>query len=202
MILTIHIARKPVIGSVASNVLKWSTGGINIGASRISTGENLSGGAYAKEGQQRYDGAENWRYKREGGAGEYQQPLGRWPSNLIFSHLPGCERRGSKTIKGSRIDTRPDGDGGRDDKTQWRFRPTDATKRGYGATEEITDWDCRPDCPVCELDQQSGDRPSGGSDTQNPRQKGLYQDGLSSRVITPRTDRGGASRFFKQVKEE
>lgn len=79
----ITLARKPLEGTVADNVLKWHTGAINVDACRVGTTENLNGGAYAKDGSERHDGAENWRYKREGGAGEFQQPQGRWPANLI-----------------------------------------------------------------------------------------------------------------------
>jgi len=79
----ITLARKPLEGTVADNVLKWHTGAINVDACRVGTTENLNGGAYAKDGSEIHDGAENWRYKREGGAGEFQQPQGRWPANLI-----------------------------------------------------------------------------------------------------------------------
>lgn len=80
----IILARKPLIGTVARNVMEHGVGGINIDACRIETTENLNGGAYAKEGADRHDGAENWRYKREGGAGQYQQPEGRWPANILL----------------------------------------------------------------------------------------------------------------------
>jgi DNA modification methylase len=80
----IVMARKPLSeNTVVDNVLKHGTGGINIDGSRIETEENLNGGAYAKNGTERHDGAENWRYKREGGAGEFEQPKGRFPANLI-----------------------------------------------------------------------------------------------------------------------
>jgi DNA modification methylase len=79
----ICMARKTIEGTVAANILKWGTGAINVDGCRVETTENLNGGAYAKDGQERHDGAENWRYKREGGAGDFEQPVGRWPANLI-----------------------------------------------------------------------------------------------------------------------
>jgi DNA modification methylase len=79
------LVRKPFAGTLMKNVLRHGTGGLNIDKCRIETAENLNGGAYAKDGQERYDGYENWRFKREGSAGEYQQPTGRWPANLILS---------------------------------------------------------------------------------------------------------------------
>lgn len=81
----IILARKPIEEkTVAANVLKHGTGAINIDGCRVETQDNLNGGAYAKSGTDRHDGAENWRYKRDGGAGEFEQPSGRWPANVIL----------------------------------------------------------------------------------------------------------------------
>jgi DNA modification methylase len=60
---------------------------LNIEESRISTADNLNGGAYARNGKPRHDGTENWRFKREGDAGEYVPPAGRWPANVCLSHV-------------------------------------------------------------------------------------------------------------------
>lgn len=79
----IILARKPLEGTVVQNVLKYGTGALNIDACRVPTKDNLNGGAYAKNGKDRHDGKENWRFKH-GGAGEYQQPEGRWPANIIL----------------------------------------------------------------------------------------------------------------------
>ena len=76
----IVVARKPVIGTVAENVLKYGTGAINIDATRIGTTDDLNGGAYAKTSTVRQDG---WGMKRAG-AGDYEQPQGRWPANIIL----------------------------------------------------------------------------------------------------------------------
>lgn len=78
----IVVARKPLEGTVAANVLKYGTGAINIDACRVptETGEDLNGGAYrCKENHGRDDG---WGMK-QGGGGTYKQPLGRFPANLI-----------------------------------------------------------------------------------------------------------------------
>jgi site-specific DNA-methyltransferase (adenine-specific) len=60
----ITVARKPLSGTVAANVLRYGTGGINVDACRIGTDDNIFGKYYKKPG-------------------EYQQPQGRWPANLI-----------------------------------------------------------------------------------------------------------------------
>jgi len=75
----IIVARKPLEGTVAANVLRYRTGAINVDGCRVKTGDNLNGGAYAATGTDRNDG---WGMKRAG-AGEYTQPTGRWPANLI-----------------------------------------------------------------------------------------------------------------------
>lgn len=80
------LARKPFPTTVIENVNQWGTGAINIEASRIPTKDNLNGVAYGNQQDKRDDG---WRY-HGGGAGEYVQPSGRWPSNLLMSHSEGC----------------------------------------------------------------------------------------------------------------
>ena len=75
----IIVARKALDGTVAENVQKWGTGAMNIDGCRVGTDDNLNGGAYAATGTERDDG---WGMQRAG-AGEYKQPLGRWPANLI-----------------------------------------------------------------------------------------------------------------------
>tara|TARA_R110000803_G_scaffold50144_1_gene104141 strand:+ start:17 stop:1018 length:1002 start_codon:yes stop_codon:yes gene_type:complete len=69
--------------TVAENVLAWGVGGLNIDGSRIATDENLNGGAYAKSGIERDDG---WGMQRAG-AGDYEQPQGRWPANVILDEV-------------------------------------------------------------------------------------------------------------------
>jgi site-specific DNA-methyltransferase (adenine-specific) len=82
----IVLARKPLSEkTIADNVLKWGTGGINIDGCRIPTEDSLNGGAHAKNGTPRDDG---WGMQR-GGAGEYIQPTGRFPANVILDEEAG-----------------------------------------------------------------------------------------------------------------
>ncbi len=72
------VARKPIEGTVANNVLKWGTGGLNIDGSRIGTT------------------VETWPATRSYAAGQMQPghegqtqstgkaPAGRWPANIIL----------------------------------------------------------------------------------------------------------------------
>lgn len=68
--------------TVAENWREHGTGALNIDVCRVGTDENLNGGGYSTSSTQRHDGDESWRLQN-GGAGEFVQPIGRWPANLI-----------------------------------------------------------------------------------------------------------------------
>jgi site-specific DNA-methyltransferase (adenine-specific) len=74
----IVMARKPVEGTIANNVLTYGTGGLNIDGSRIGTQDNLA---------KKYPNGPGGEHFRGGSAPAQQwvQPLqGRWPANLIL----------------------------------------------------------------------------------------------------------------------
>lgn len=77
----ITMARKPLDGTIAGNVLKHGVGGINVDGCRVGTQDNLNGGAYSAsvDGMSQNDVFGKY-YKKPG---EYQQPAGRFPANLI-----------------------------------------------------------------------------------------------------------------------
>jgi site-specific DNA-methyltransferase (adenine-specific) len=86
----IIVARKPLCGTVAENVLTHGTGGINVDACRVgANGDKLNGGRVStkKEGWDR-----PWKHDakavadciaRGTAAVEKAEQLGRWPANLI-----------------------------------------------------------------------------------------------------------------------
>lgn len=87
----IYLGQKPFSEKTgAANLLKHGVGAVNIDGCRVPTGENLNGGAYAKNPTQREAmwGDEAGNSWRRGGAGEYQQPEGRHPANLILDGSP------------------------------------------------------------------------------------------------------------------
>ncbi len=86
----IVMARKPLEGSLIENLIKFNTGAINVDLCRIATEENLNGGGYAEDPEGRYDGDESWRFK-PGGAGEFVQPSGRWPANVLLDEEAAAE---------------------------------------------------------------------------------------------------------------
>ena len=98
--------RKPLSGTVAANVQEHGTGALNIDATRIVTTENLNGGAYGGEERHRDNRtasdasakASLSRLKR--GVGEFAQPEGRWPANLVLSHSEWCDEGGWRGRRG------------------------------------------------------------------------------------------------------
>ena len=73
------MARKPLAGTVAQNVLEWGTGGINVDGCRIAAepwthpGSNAVGGVYGDF---------------ENDTGRSGSPSGRWPANIIHDGSP------------------------------------------------------------------------------------------------------------------
>ncbi len=213
----IHVLRKPLSeGTVAVNVLKHGTGGINIDASRISTTDNLNGGAYAENASERHDGAENWRYKRgeQGNAGEYQPPTGRWPANVILQHLDGCQCGGVKKVRSPM--RKPTGKpiyATEGSAVEWNANNVrDTTTRGHAdedGKETLANWICVPDCPVRALDSQTADRLHlAGNVNNNGTGDGkdytatsyhISYEGRADRDQSRKDTTTGASRFFKQV---
>lgn len=78
------VARKPLIGTVAANVLAYGTGGINIDASRIGTGTgetktvhypDIRGGNYGQDSES---------YSERATVAREVKDQGRWPANIIL----------------------------------------------------------------------------------------------------------------------
>jgi site-specific DNA-methyltransferase (adenine-specific) len=86
----ICVARKPLVGTVAANVLAHGTGALNIDGCRVETSDNLNGGTYSAGGKsapmpgdERTGAALGMFAPGARPAGEFVQPAGRWPANLI-----------------------------------------------------------------------------------------------------------------------
>jgi DNA modification methylase len=94
----IVVARKPLIGTVAENVLTHGTGGLNIDASRIGTEQTQTriAGGKGFGSSFRDDG---WIPPQENET--RTNPLGRWPANLILDEYTAeLLDEQSGTIKG------------------------------------------------------------------------------------------------------
>lgn len=81
----IVVARKPLIGTVAKNVLTYGTGGLNIDGSRI-TGEPNRASGWSKTGSKAGDNRSmsGANYEREP---KPDNPQGRWPANVILDEF-------------------------------------------------------------------------------------------------------------------
>lgn len=82
----IVLARKPLDGTVAANVLAHGTGALNIDATRIATDDRFGGGA---------KGSSGFVAGYQAGSGWVPGPAGgRWPANVVLTHSPGCAQSG------------------------------------------------------------------------------------------------------------
>jgi site-specific DNA-methyltransferase (adenine-specific) len=82
------LARKPLAGTVAANVLEYGTGALNIDGCRVGTTEMLG---RTNNGREQYDPSsfcmateDRQRFDRSDHAG------GRWPPHLLLSHAADC----------------------------------------------------------------------------------------------------------------
>ena len=203
--IVLTLARKPCSeGSVAVNVLKHGTGGINI------EGTRLAGPGWSKQDQAVGGGFKTGKFLGSMGNGESTQQYGlresstgRFPTNLIFGHLPGCKQIGTRQIR-----TNWSARGTKGMSARQVFGDLDTGRLGSrvlkhcdaNGNEQIPVWDCAAGCPVADLDNQSGCsistvRKGGVGDKMGTgreswrfrRQEGGFED------------TGGASRFFKQT---
>lgn len=217
--IVVTLARKPLTGTVAGNSMKWGCGGVNIDASRIG-----SDPFWNTEPSVRY------RASSMGTMGSLQtrpwvqnavdagkpvkvtvpSKLGRWPANLILSHMPGCHLigyvPGLKSVEtGKLVSEGPQlTHGARPNAYQKGTPPPPADRRNPDGTETVPVWICEDGCPVAGLDEQAGERPgmSGGGATDNRKSGREVVPSFNRKPSAPfiRGDTGGASRFFKQVR--
>jgi site-specific DNA-methyltransferase (adenine-specific) len=198
----VHLLRKPLSEpSVAANVLAHGCGALNIDGVRIATDE-----IGPRRPDTRREDRENWRIAG-GSTGSGAASLeGRWPTNLILSHRPECECIGNKKIKvnwgqpSERRTSETGYEGG------WKKHDRPVGYGDEGGQETVEDWRCQTNCPVADLDDQSGHRrprPSkavleGGEKMfhKGSRSSEWSIGGLETRGYF---DPGGASRFFKQI---
>jgi hypothetical protein len=83
----IVVARKPLVGTVAQNVLQYGTGALNIDGCRVgthdvlraTTNNNMRGSSYGSD-----------TADRERDTVYTPSDLGRWPANLVLTHAADC----------------------------------------------------------------------------------------------------------------
>lgn len=199
----IIVARRPLEGTVAANVLRYGTGAINVDGCRV---EGQPRTTHAN-GHRSTGSGDGWRMK----AYEAEVPAGRWPANVVLSHVlgpGGCQQVGTRKVQGSNngIYRRAESEAAEDDGVilgKRGPRPQGFEVNRYAdpdGTETVAAWKCVDGCPVAEIDRQSGDAPP--SRRRAGRDYAKWKAIYSPLPDTPAghewgyQDSGGASRFF------
>lgn len=213
------MARKPcAASSTTANVVEHQVGALNIDGTRIQTDDDLNGGAYPEGGRKglpgdERDGAAAGMFVEGGGRlpGQYEQPSGRWPANVLLVHRPGCKIVGTRKVSTGVAVRRNVGHSTKGlisyaRGTKDAEMKDDVTYADADGKETVPDWSCEPGCPVAELDRQSGTLTSGtgavkrASSADGHGNRGAAYGAESRAEGTPMVcygDTGGASRFFK-----
>lgn len=176
----IIVAMKPIEGTFAQNALEWGVAGFWIDGGRIPSEPYQVNVYNSPRNFQFFNGEPN----RQQGFTPQQHTTGRYPSNVIFSHITGeicqaCDGAGCDAC---------DGYG------------------EVGGCRLVDHWQCVDGCPVKELDEQSGFLRTHG----HTHFKNVDEDKISALKISgkrsngrtlPDYDKGGgASRFFYSTK--
>jgi hypothetical protein len=209
----VTLLRKPLEGSATQNVLTHGCGALNIDECRISSdGSHKDKRTNVSKISTDSGDLRHGRALGMYGAGASFVPTnhdgGRFPANLILQHKSGCQIQGNRTVKadGHYPASRPrgsqvSGPSGHSGQT--------GLVESHLTTETVANWICEPGCPVADLDQQSGVLVSGTgavkrtSSANQQGNRGAAYGSESRPEGTPMIshgDKGGASRFFKQVK--
>ncbi len=194
------LCRKPLIGTIAGNVIEHGTGAINVDGCRI--GFASAGDEHEAKNKNRHadfdsgprDNKIFGADERDRGADGNYAATGRWPANVVLSHSEGCELAGERKVA-TGIAVQRNGGGQRIFKQGEGLTRTD---QGYGdadGLETVPAYRCVESCPVRMLDEQSGElhghypkaRGKGGIGQDGH----AGQDGPEERYTT-----GAASRFF------
>jgi DNA modification methylase len=200
----IVLARKPLEKglSIAENVLKNGTGGINIDATRV--GVDVDDKNHRHNPSKGNEG-ENSIFGVGGHSGNLKNE-GRFPANLILTHHPECECVGSKKVKSDAHHTHKYNG----KKTLYDGSWKDGEDMGNKFADEngeetIESWNCHEDCPIKIMDEQSGVSKStdGRIGNKSGAYSGLGEVGFSTEFSKGDGgfgDKGGASRFFYVAK--
>lgn len=83
----IVVARKPLVGTVAANVLEHGTGAINIDACRVGVGGQLKWATPRGMGSEQSFADDAWTQAQGRPHAEAEaSTVGRWPANVVLSH--------------------------------------------------------------------------------------------------------------------
>lgn len=201
----IVVARKPLAGTVAANVLEYGTGAINVDGCRIGTEVEtwpVSRSFTSGISPGYTDGIERGATQATG-----SMPAGRWPANVILTHTEECVQVGTRKVRtGKTVVHNTDGTVRNRIYGKRAGSREDAGYADADGKEEITAWKCVEGCPVRMLDEQSGETRDGVAVNHNREIKahsgnriyGACANGTDQDVTYGGS--GGASRFFYTAK--
>jgi DNA modification methylase len=97
----IVMARKPLTGTVAANVLAHGTGAVNVDGCRVA-GPPSGLKPYTRNATPPMGGAGGIRAVAQAGRDVTftDHAAGRWPANVLLSHTPECEEAGTREARG------------------------------------------------------------------------------------------------------
>ena len=193
------LARKPLSGTLADNLLRHGAGALNIDDCRVGTDwqEPDRPASWAASGHSAKPEAE--KIAAPPGIGMQLHPGGRWPTNAVFTHSESCQVVGSRDVpaNGSIGAHTP---AAKKKKTVTAFGDFAARgawqAHGNGdGTETVSVYDCAEDCPVRVLERQSGNL-SPGNHPKIRAGMGYGSTSVGGEYAGRQTEGGTAARFF------
>lgn len=196
----IIMCRAPRKGQTfASLALEFGSGALNIDGSRVDYQSTSDMASATPQGKcTNKAGAFAGKTEHGGERTEFDRPKqeGRWPANLLLSHAEDCQLLGDIITPGRVINRwkegmKPFGDAAGEAFESAQFPP-----------ETIERWACVAECPVRQLGDQAGIRPTGSGSVKRKSAKGHQGAvfGVESRPAGTENisygDTGHASRFF------
>jgi hypothetical protein len=143
----IVVARKPLVGTVAGNVLVWGTGGLNIDGCRVGIADNERVPRLNVPYVRKSDNGFGQQVDGRVGTVTGQESAGQWPANVVFDRTAGeaLDQQSGVSVSNVRPPTL------QDDRGQPGFvmRRVDSSERGHsdsgGASRFFTQADFGPD---------------------------------------------------------
>jgi site-specific DNA-methyltransferase (adenine-specific) len=203
------LARKPLKGTVAASVLEYGTGALNIGGCKVAHASEADRAGYeAKcasvvglDSDRNGAAYGTWSGVRENSS----DGTGRWPANVVFTHSAACEMTGARQVRNHGHGPAARGSGGIGTAGHRGQEGLTERREPYETAEA---WACAPDCPVGELDRQSGVKSNGSGQVKvssgrknaegswDRQDGGMFDADRENTGIRDYGDSGGASRFY------
>jgi site-specific DNA-methyltransferase (adenine-specific) len=189
----IILARKPMHGTVAANVLAHGTGALNIIASRIGSGGDYTVHMGGSSGSGRY--GFNASAPRPSG-GDYRETSGRWPANVLLDEdaAAALDEQTGELVSGAGCKSHPESQrfGGvafgqpratKGDGKDWNGDSGGASRFFYVAKPSREERDFGTAHLTAR--QRDHSRKAGNPGGDNPRNRGLQPRGNSHPTVKP-----------------